>query len=64
MAFDYKAARRMKRVQMIDPLQKVCPRGSCQATSGRILKFRDRFHLSATYAVTLSGWLGRRLPNP
>jgi len=64
MAFDFKAARQVNRVQMIDPLPKVCPGGICRATSGKYLKFRDRFHLSATYAATLSGWLGRRLQSP
>ncbi|MEX0620137.1 MAG: SGNH hydrolase domain-containing protein [Solirubrobacterales bacterium] len=63
-SFDYKAARRFKRVQIIDPLSKVCPRRRCSATYGRYLKFRDRSHLSATYAATLSGWLGRRIQNP
>jgi hypothetical protein len=64
LSFDFKAARRMSRVQMIDPLPKVCPRNRCTATSGRILKFRDRFHISATYAATLTNWLERRLQNP
>lgn len=64
MAFDFKAARKMKRVQLLDPLPKVCPGGTCKVTSGRILKFRDRFHMSATYAVTLSNWLGSRLQKP
>lgn len=64
LSFDYKAARRMNRVRVIDALPKVCAGGTCRATSGRILKYRDRFHLSATYVRTLSGWLGHRLRNP
>lgn len=64
LSFDYKAAKKMNRVQIIDALPRVCPGGKCAATSGRILKFRDRAHLSATYARTLSGWLDRRLQKP
>jgi hypothetical protein len=64
LSFDYKAARKMSRVQIIDALPKVCAGGVCRATSGRILKFRDRAHLSATYVATLDRWLGRRLQRP
>jgi hypothetical protein len=64
MSFDYKAARRVSRVQIVDPLTRVCPGGICQATSGRILMYRDASHFSATYAATLSGWFGRRLQKP
>jgi hypothetical protein len=64
MAFDYRAARAVRRVQVIDPLPEICPRGTCPATGGRVLKFRDNAHLSATYAATLSGWLNRRLQRP
>jgi hypothetical protein len=64
MAFDNRAARAFRRVQVIDPLPKVCPRGTCPATWKRILKFRDNAHLSATYAAALSDWLNRRLQKP
>jgi hypothetical protein len=64
MAFDNRAARSIRRVQVIDPLPKVCPRGTCPATWKGILKFRDNAHLSATYAAALNGWLSRRLQRP
>jgi hypothetical protein len=64
LSFDYRAARRIRQVQVVDPLARICPGGTCQATSGRVLKFRDRAHLSATYVATLSGWLDRRLQKP
>ncbi len=54
----------MSRVQKIDPLPKICPRGRCAAARGRVLIWRDRAHLSATYAATLTGWLDRRLQKP
>lgn len=64
LSFDYRAARKVRRTQIIDPLPKVCPGGTCKATFGNILKFRDRAHLSATYVATLGGWLGQRLQRP
>lgn len=63
-AYDYAAAKRLPRVQIIDPLPKVCPGGLCRAAHGNILKYRDRGHISATYARTLSGWLDARLQDP
>ena len=63
-AYDFAAAKRLKQVQVIDPLPKVCPRLKCGAVHGNILKFRDRGHISATYARTLTGWLGARLQDP
>jgi hypothetical protein len=64
LSFDYKAAQKMSRVQTIDALPEVCPDGECAATSGRILKFRDRAHISATYARTLTDWLEGQLQEP
>lgn len=63
-AYDFAAAKRLKRIQIIDPLPKVCPGLSCRAVHGNILKFRDRGHISATFARTLTGWLDQRLQNP
>ncbi len=63
-AYDFAAAKRLKAVQIIDPLPKVCPGHSCRAVHGNILKFRDRGHMSATFSRTLTGWLDSRLQNP
>ena len=63
-AYDLAAAKRLKRVQVVDPLPQVCPGHTCRAVRGRILTFRDRGHISATYSRTLAGWLGHRLQDP
>jgi hypothetical protein len=64
MSFDYKAAKKVKRVQVIDPLNEVCPGGTCPATKGRILKYRDISHFTATYAASITGFFGRRIQKP
>ncbi len=63
-SYDFVAAKRFKQVQIIDPLPKVCPRQKCHAVEGNILKYRDRGHISATYALTLVDWLSGKLQNP
>lgn len=63
-AYDFAAARKFKAVQIIDPLPRVCPRLKCRAVEGNILKYRDRGHISATYAVRLTNWLNARLRDP
>ena len=63
-AYDFAAAKRLPRVQIIDPMPEVCPGSSCRAVSGNILKYRDRGHISATYARSLTRWLGQRLQDP
>jgi len=63
-AYDFVAAKRLKAVQIIDPLPEVCPLRKCPAVQGNVLKFRDRGHISATYARLLEGWLDARLQNP
>ncbi|OJU95389.1 MAG: hypothetical protein BGO23_05965 [Solirubrobacterales bacterium 67-14] len=63
-AYDFAAAKRFKAVQVIDPLPKVCPGRKCRAVEGNVLKYRDRGHMSATYAVRLTNWLDARLQNP
>ncbi|HMT06351.1 MAG TPA: SGNH hydrolase domain-containing protein [Solirubrobacterales bacterium] len=60
-AYDFAAARRFARVQVIDPLARVCPGMLCRAVDGRILKYRDRGHISATYSRSLTPWLDARL---
>ena len=63
-SFDWKAAKSIKAVQRIDGIPRICPKHKCRAVAGKILKFRDRYHLSATYATTLTGWLRSELQNP
>ena len=63
-AYDFVAAKRLKAVQIIDPLPKVCPGGKCRAVHGNVLKYRDRGHISATYSRLLTTWLNSRLQNP
>lgn len=63
-SYDYAAAKRIKAVRLIDPLPKVCPARRCKAVHGNILKFRDRGHISATYARALTNWLNARLLDP
>ncbi|HMU25995.1 MAG TPA: SGNH hydrolase domain-containing protein [Solirubrobacterales bacterium] len=64
LAYDLKAARQVGGVQVIDPLPKICPGYSCYPVHGRYLKFRDRFHITATYSRLLAPWLDSRLQNP
>lgn len=63
-AYDYAAARRLKRIQILDPLPRVCPGRVCAAVQGNVLKYRDRGHISATYSRTLTNWLDARLQDP
>ncbi|MCB0870262.1 MAG: hypothetical protein KDB52_05465 [Solirubrobacterales bacterium] len=63
-AYDFAAAKRLKAVQIIDPLPKVCPGGQCRAVHGNVLKYRDRGHISATYSRLLTNWLNARLQDP
>jgi acetyl esterase/lipase len=63
-AYDFAAARRLRAVQIIDPLPRVCPGRKCRAVQRNVLKYRDRGHMSATYAVLLTNWLDVRLQDP
>jgi hypothetical protein len=51
-AFEFHAARRVG-VRTIDPEPVFCPQRQGRPVSGRILVFRDRYHLSATFARTM-----------
>lgn len=64
LAYDLKAAREVGGVQVIDPLPKICPGYTCSPVEGKYLKFRDRFHISATYSTLLAPWLASELQNP
>ena len=66
-AFDARGARMAGRnVKVIDPMLLLCPRDGagrlCPAVVGDVLVYRDTYHLSATFAGTIGGWLERRLP--
>lgn len=64
LSYDFRAARKVGGIEIIDPLKKVCPGHTCRAVHGRYLKFRDRFHISATYSRLLAPWLAGELQNP
>ena len=64
LAYDLKAADAVGGIQVIDPLQRICPGYTCDPVDGRYLKFRDRFHISATYSTSLAPWLDSELQNP
>lgn len=59
--FDLVAARQTGIEPTIDPSKALCGPKWCTPTEGRILKYRDSDHITATYARTLSGWFDRRL---
>ncbi|MGI8729785.1 MAG: acyltransferase family protein [Solirubrobacteraceae bacterium] len=63
-AFVGRGARKVRGVKVIDPQPKLCPRGRCPSVIGNVIVYRNTYHLTATYAKTLTGWLGRRLPRP
>ena len=55
--FDVRAAAGSPQVALLDLTPEVCPRKLCRAVIGNALVYRDRFHLTATFARTLSPWL-------
>jgi peptidoglycan/LPS O-acetylase OafA/YrhL len=55
--FDVRAAREAPHVTLLDLTPEVCPQGLCRAVIGNALVYRDRFHLTSTFARTLSPWL-------
>lgn len=59
--FDWAGAQRTKRVKIVNPMGYFCGPKWCPAVSGNIVVFRDKYHISATYARTMTGWLARRL---
>ncbi len=62
--FDWIAAKRAGILPAVDPVKVLCGPKWCSPTKGRILKYRDSDHISATYARTLPGWFGKRLGIP
>jgi peptidoglycan/LPS O-acetylase OafA/YrhL len=55
--FDARAAATVPEVALLDLTPEVCPQDVCRAVIGNALVYRDRFHLTATFARTLSPWL-------
>lgn len=62
--FDYRAARQVKKVNVIDPMPLFCPKRPCKVVDKNILMYRDSYHITATYARSIAPWLGRKLPMP
>jgi hypothetical protein len=58
--FDVRAAQATG-TPLIDVTPEVCPDDLCRAVTGNALVFRDKAHLTATYARTLTPWIGRAL---
>jgi hypothetical protein len=59
--FDARAAHAVPGVGLIDLTPEVCPHGLCRAVIGNALVYRDKHHLTATYARTLSPWVAQGL---
>ncbi len=60
-AFDFHGARRVKAVQIIDPMKLLCPKGWCRSVDRGMIVYRDKYHYTATWAVTMTPWLGARM---
>jgi peptidoglycan/LPS O-acetylase OafA/YrhL len=58
---DRRAAVEAPGARLVDVTDKICPRGVCRAVIGNALVYRDRSHLSATFAATLAPSLDQRL---
>jgi peptidoglycan/LPS O-acetylase OafA/YrhL len=58
---DARAVRKTRGAHLIDVTEAICPKDVCRAVIGNALVYRDRSHLSATFARTLSPWLERGL---
>ncbi|MBN8869024.1 MAG: hypothetical protein J0H66_03980 [Solirubrobacterales bacterium] len=63
-AYDYKAARRVKKVPIIDPQPMLCPGGWCHAVDHDVLVYRNQGHLSASFVLSKYQWIGRKLGDP
>lgn len=62
-AFDAFGTARVKGAKLIDPQSVLCPGHRCPSVMGRVLVYRDTYHMTATFARTLAPWLERKLPN-
>jgi peptidoglycan/LPS O-acetylase OafA/YrhL len=55
--FDKRAAEATPGVHLIDVTAEICPGELCRAVIGNALTYRDKAHLTATFARTLSPWI-------
>jgi len=55
--FDARAAAAAPNAHLIDLTAELCPAGLCRAVIGNALVYRDKSHLTATFARTLSPWI-------
>jgi peptidoglycan/LPS O-acetylase OafA/YrhL len=63
-AFDAFGTAKVDGAKLVDPNRILCPRNRCPSVMGRVLVYRDTYHMSATFARTLTPWLRRQLPLP
>jgi hypothetical protein len=54
--FDQRAAQAIPGVILLDLTPEVCPDGTCRAVIGNALTYRDKHHLTATFAKSLKPW--------
>ena len=59
--FDARAAKAAPDSHLIDITREICPRDLCRAVIGNALVYRDKSHLTATYARTLAPRIERDL---
>ncbi|HWC09133.1 MAG TPA: acyltransferase family protein, partial [Solirubrobacterales bacterium] len=58
LEFDVRAAESSPYAHLIDITDEICPGDLCRAVIGNALVYRDKTHLTATFARTLSPWIG------
>ncbi len=61
LEFDARAAREAPDTKLIDIDPEICPQELCRAVIGNALVYRDKSHLTATFARTLAPGIGREL---
>ena len=59
-----RAAEEVGGATLVDPTPVVCPEETCPAVIGDALVYRNGAHLTRTYVVTLTPWLGEQLSDP
>jgi peptidoglycan/LPS O-acetylase OafA/YrhL len=57
LEFDVRAAEANPGTHLIDLTAEICPGELCRAVIGNALVYRDKSHLTATFARTLSPWI-------
>jgi peptidoglycan/LPS O-acetylase OafA/YrhL len=57
LEFDVRAAESTPGTHLIDVTAEICPGELCRAVIGNALVYRDKAHLTATFARTLSPWI-------